>query len=114
MVYSRYFITLALMGFLHVGDVADALRPPFINATLFFGFFMLTDPPTSPAKVKDQLVFSFLVALIGTVVYGLFGGLMYLFVGLFIGNLYHLVKKRTYLNAIKDRQKMRQPNRISS
>ncbi|MDP4171096.1 MAG: RnfABCDGE type electron transport complex subunit D [Bacillota bacterium] len=89
------FLLLVLMGHFNIGDAVDALRPPFINATLFFGFFMLTDPPTSPAKDKDQLIFGILTATAGTVIYGLFGGLMYLFIGLAIGNLYYVLKKRT-------------------
>lgn len=89
------FIFLVLMGHFNIGDEMDALRPPFINATLFFGFFMLTDPPTSPAKNKDQIIFGFLTALAGTIIYALFGGLTYLFIGLCIGNLYYLQKKRS-------------------
>lgn len=45
------------MGILHAGDASDALRSPFINATLFLALFMLTDPPTTPAKVKGQTHF---------------------------------------------------------
>lgn len=92
------FVLLFLMGHFNVGDASDALRPPFINAALFFGFFMLTDPPTSPAKVKDQLIFGSLAAAAGTVVYGLFGGLMYLFIGLLLGNLYHFLKAWSAFN----------------
>lgn len=89
------FILLVLMGHFNIGDAVDALRPPFINATLFFGFFMLTDLPTSPAKEKDQVLFGVLTAAVGTVIYGMFGGLMYLFIGLCIGNLYYFQKKRS-------------------
>lgn len=88
------FLMLLVMGYMDIGNAPDALRPPFINATLFFGFFMLTDPPTTPAKVKEQLVFGFVTAFIGTIVYGIFGGLIYLFVALLIGNLYHFIIKR--------------------
>jgi Na+-translocating ferredoxin:NAD+ oxidoreductase RnfD subunit len=97
---GTYFILLFIMGIFNIGDAADALRSPFINASLFFALFMLTDPPTSPAKNKDQVVFGILSAVVGAVVYGLFGGLMYLFIGLLIGNLYHLLlKRRTSLRA---------------
>ncbi len=89
------FLLLLLMGYFHVGGEMDALRPPFINATLFFGFFMLTDPPTSPGKDKDQVLFGILTAVVGTVIYGFFGGLTYLFIGLIIGNLYSFYKKRS-------------------
>ncbi|BBH20112.1 hypothetical protein Back11_14570 [Paenibacillus baekrokdamisoli] len=94
---GTYFILLLIMGVFNVGDASDALRSPFINASIFFALFMLTDPPTSPAKDKDQVIFGILIAIVGAVVYGLFGGLMYLFIGLLIGNLYHFLKKRPYL-----------------
>jgi Na+-translocating ferredoxin:NAD+ oxidoreductase RnfD subunit len=89
------FLLLLLMGHFNIGDAVDALRPPFINATIFFGFFMLTDLPTSPVKDKDQVIFGLLTAVTGTIIYGLFGGLMYLYIGLCIGNLYYFLKKRS-------------------
>ncbi|AHV99651.1 RnfABCDGE type electron transport complex subunit D [Paenibacillus sabinae] len=92
--FAFYFVLQLLMGLYHAGDASDALRPPFINAALFFGFFMLTDPPTSPIKVKDQIIFGALSALAGSVVYALFGGLIYLFIGLLIGNLYKFLISR--------------------
>lgn len=98
------FVLLLFMGLLNIGDASDALRPPFINATLFFGFFMLTDPPTSPAKVKNQVIFGLLTGFLGTVIYGMFGGLTYLFIGVFIGNFYSYLNKRS--NASKNSIKM--------
>jgi Na+-translocating ferredoxin:NAD+ oxidoreductase RnfD subunit len=89
------FVLFALMGVFNIGDAVDALRPPFINATLFFGFFMLTDPPTSPAKDKDQVIFGFLTAAAGTIIYAVFGGLIYLFIGLCLANLFNTLKKRS-------------------
>ncbi|MBA2943759.1 RnfABCDGE type electron transport complex subunit D [Paenibacillus sp. CGMCC 1.16610] len=91
---SAYFLLLLLMGFMHVGEVADAFRPPFINASLFFALFMLTDPPTSPASNKDQVIFGVLSAIVGVGVYVFFGGLMYLFIGLLISNAYQVARSR--------------------
>ncbi|MCS7461502.1 RnfABCDGE type electron transport complex subunit D [Paenibacillus doosanensis] len=100
--FAVFFLLLLVMGVLHIGEASDALRPPFINATLFFGFFMLTDPPTSPAKVKDQIVFGIAVAVTGAVVYAIFGGLTYLFIGLLAGNIYHWLKARLPLQLSKE------------
>ncbi|MDU0204060.1 MULTISPECIES: RnfABCDGE type electron transport complex subunit D [Paenibacillus] len=91
---SAYFLLLLLMGFMHVGEAADAFRPPFINASMFFALFMLTDPPTSPVSNKDQVIFGVLSAIVGVVIYGFFGGLMYLFIGLLISNAYQVVRSR--------------------
>ena len=92
---GTFFVLLFLMGCFKIGGAADALRPPFINAALFFGFFMLTDPPTSPAKYNKQVVFGVLSAISGIIIYGLFGGLTYLFIGLFVGNIYSYYQKRS-------------------
>jgi Na+-translocating ferredoxin:NAD+ oxidoreductase RnfD subunit len=89
---SMYFLLLLLMGVMHVGEAADAFRPPFINASLFFALFMLTDPPTSPVSNREQVIFGLLSAIVGVVIYGFFGGLMYLFIGLLISNVYHVVR----------------------
>ncbi len=108
------FALLFVLGLLHFQNIPDAFRPPFINATLFFGFFMLTDPPTTPGRDKDQLIFSLVVSIIGTLIYGFFGGLMYLFIGLFIGNLMHVVKRRLDLKNIRVHQNMKHGKRMSS
>lgn len=109
---GTFFMLLLVMGYFHTGDAADALRPPFINAALFFGFFMLTDPPTSPAKYKNQVAFGFITAVAGIIVYGLFGGLTYLFIGLFMGNLYSYRNKRsTAKSAELKQQRIKQAQR---
>lgn len=89
---GTYVILLVAMAAIHVGlpsaTPADALRPPFINAALFLAFFMLTDPPTTPATLREQLQFAVVVASVSVVVYALVGGLAYLPVGLLAGNLW--------------------------
>ncbi|MDG0793933.1 RnfABCDGE type electron transport complex subunit D [Cohnella ginsengisoli] len=77
---------------LRTGGFYDALRPPFINAALFFAMLMLTDPPTSPAKTADQVLFGVIVGAAGSVIYGLFGGLIYLYIGLLAGNVYQALR----------------------
>ncbi|WML57412.1 RnfABCDGE type electron transport complex subunit D [Neobacillus sp. PS2-9] len=101
---GTFFVLLFFMGYFQVGDAADALRPPFINATIFFGLFMLTDPPTSPAKYKNQILFGVISAVSGIVVYGMFGGLTYLFFGLFMGNLYNYWNKRSVMKSAELKQ----------
>lgn len=112
---GTFFVLLFLMGIFHIGSAADALRPPFINAALFFGLFMLTDPPTSPAKYKEQVMFGLLSAVSGTIVYGIFGGLTYLFIGLLIGNLYSYRNKRsTSKSAERRKQRVKTSQRVLS
>jgi Na+-translocating ferredoxin:NAD+ oxidoreductase RnfD subunit len=101
---GTFFVLLFFMGYFQVGDAADALRPPFINATVFFCLFMLTDPPTSPAKFKNQILFGVISAISGIVVYGMLGGLTYLFFGVFMGNLYNYLNKRSVMKASELKQ----------
>jgi len=104
---GTFFVLLFLMGCLNIGSAADALRSPFINAALFFGFFMLTDPPTSPAKYNKQVMFGVLSAISGIIIYAIFGGLTYLFVGLFIGNLYSYYQKRSSSKGVGSRNQVK-------
>ncbi len=87
---GAYFAILAITGFLHWGHAAftpgDALRWPLINSALFMAFFMLTDPPTSPGKYKDQVWFGVITGVVGTLIYLLFGGLNYWLIALLVAN----------------------------
>ncbi len=87
---GTYFLLLTLAASLHLGNAAytpgDAMRIPLVNAALFLAFFMLTDPPTSPAHYGEQVTFSVLAAVVSVSVYLLFGGLSYLFIGLLVAN----------------------------
>ncbi len=91
--FSTLFLIFLAMGIFHYGDAFDAFRPPFINSALFFGLFMLTDPPGSPAKTRDQIIFGMITAIVGGIIYAKYGGLMYLFIGLLVGNLFHLLMR---------------------
>jgi Na+-translocating ferredoxin:NAD+ oxidoreductase RnfD subunit len=67
--------------------VGDIFRPPFVNMALFFGFFMVTDPPTSPVPFGEQLLFGVIVGTISYLTYMLGHGLYYLLVGVLAGNV---------------------------
>jgi Na+-translocating ferredoxin:NAD+ oxidoreductase RnfD subunit len=81
-----YFLLLFLMGAFHIGNASDALRVPYINTALFLAFFMLTDPPTSPAKDADQMWFGVITAIVSVAIYAVFGGLIFLLIGLLVAN----------------------------
>lgn len=92
---GTYFLLSLLMGILHYGDAADAIRTPFINSVLFLAFFMLTDPPTSPALYKDQIQFGAIAAVVSVVIYSVFGGLAYLLLGLLVANVWWFLVSKT-------------------
>lgn len=76
--------TAAFVG--DAGRAAEIFRAPDINAALFFAFFMLTDPPTSPARYRDQALFGIIVAVASCAIYLTIGALYFLPAGLLIGN----------------------------
>lgn len=91
---GTYFLVMLIMGLLQIGGAADALRPPFLNSTLFLAFFMLTDPPTSPAKYKDQVIFGVIAAVVSALIYVIFGWLGYLLVGLLAANVWQFQRSK--------------------
>lgn len=90
-VYLGLFL---LMGAFHWGAAGEIFRVPFINSALFLAFFMVTDPPTSPGKYREQLLFGSVAAIVSVGVNYAFGGLSFLLVGLLSANsLYALYNK---------------------
>lgn len=67
-------------------QVAEIFRAPDIEAMLFFACFMLTDPPTSPAKQPDQVWFGVAVAAASATAFLALGALWFLAGGLLVGN----------------------------
>ena len=66
--------------------VIEAFRVPYLNTALFFAAFMLSDPPTSPARYGDQLVYGAGVAMLSFAVQLAFHPQYFLLAGLLIGN----------------------------
>jgi Na+-translocating ferredoxin:NAD+ oxidoreductase RnfD subunit len=84
-----YFVLFTIAAFvLDPARVAEVFRVPDANAALFFAGFMLTDPPTSPVKTRDQLLYGVIVALASVAFFLLFGALWFLPGGLLVGNLW--------------------------
>lgn len=74
-----------------IGDpaqVADLFIAPDLHAVLFFACFILTDPPTSPARYRDQVVYGTLVAVAAYASYALMGVVFYLLAGVLVGNVW--------------------------
>lgn len=92
---GTYFGLLLVMAISHTGlpsdTPADALRVPFVNSALYLAFFMLTDPPTSPAAYRQQVLFGILAAVVATAIFATVGGLSYLLLGLLSANLWKVV-----------------------
>jgi Na+-translocating ferredoxin:NAD+ oxidoreductase RnfD subunit len=86
---GTYYLLFTIAAF--VGEprhVVEIFRAPDLHAVLFFAFFILTDPPTSPVKYRDQIVCAALVALVSFVVFETVGAAYYLLAGVLVGNVW--------------------------
>jgi Na+-translocating ferredoxin:NAD+ oxidoreductase RnfD subunit len=86
---GSYFLLFTVTAF--AGDpsrVSEVFRTPDLQAALYFAFFILTDPPTSPVKYKDQLIFGVMVAAVGYAAFEWIGAAYYLLAGVLVGNVW--------------------------
>lgn len=82
--YYLLFTVTAFLG--DPGRVAELYRPPDLHAVLFFGFVMVTDPPTSPPRYREQIVFGVIVAVVSYAFFQRVGAAYFLLAGLLAGN----------------------------
>jgi Na+-translocating ferredoxin:NAD+ oxidoreductase RnfD subunit len=86
---GAYFLLFTLTAFLgNPGKVAEIFRTPDLHAVLFFAFFILTDPPTSPVKYSDQAVCGLIVAVVSYAIFEGVGAAYYLLAGVLVGNIW--------------------------
>lgn len=86
---GTYFVLFTVTSF--IADprwVAEIYRLPDLEAALYFAFIILTDPPTSPAKYPDQLIFGVLVAGVSFAFFEWAGVVYYLLAGVLVGNVW--------------------------
>ena len=86
---GAYFLVFTVTAYL--GDprrVAEIFRSPDIEAVLFFALIILTDPPTSPARYRDQWICGIIVAAISYAVFEIFGAVYFLLAGALAGNVW--------------------------
>ncbi len=92
---ASYFLLFTVMAFVdEPRRVAEIFRAPDVNAVLFFACFILTDPPTSPVKARDQIACGVIVALASFAVFELTGAVHYLLSGVLIGNAWEAWRRR--------------------
>ncbi|HUX85500.1 MAG TPA: RnfABCDGE type electron transport complex subunit D [Chloroflexota bacterium] len=89
--YYALFTVSAFIG--NPAPVAEIFRAPDVNMAVFFAFFMLTDPPTSPARYRDQVKYSVIVAFASYLIFMVVGAVYYLPAGLLIGNAWESMRR---------------------
>ncbi len=98
-----YYLLITASAFLGRPEhVVELYRAPDLQAALFFAFFMVTDPPTSPPRHRDQLVYGLIVAVVSYAVFELIGAAYFLLVGLLVANVWE-AWRRARLRAASSR-----------
>jgi Na+-translocating ferredoxin:NAD+ oxidoreductase RnfD subunit len=109
---GSYFFLFTVTAFL--GDArktAEIFRTPDLQAVLFFAFFILTDPPTSPVKYPGQIVCGAIVAVAGYAFFELIGAAYYLLAGVLIGNLWEAWRRSSAFWASRKKPRDRSAHR---
>ena len=68
--------------------VFELYRTPDLQAALFFAFFMVTDPPTSPPEHRDQAVYGVITAVGSYLAFLTVGAVYFLLAGLLAANVW--------------------------
>ncbi len=93
---GAYYLLFTAAAF--TGDparVSEIYRTPDLQAVLYFSFFILTDPPTSPVGYPDQLIFAAIVAAASFAIFQWTGAVFYLLAGLLAGNAWESWRRTT-------------------
>ena len=86
---AAYFILFTATAFVsNPLPVAEIFRTPDAEAVLYFAFFILSDPPTSPAKYRDQIIYAVIVAIVSYALFEWLGVVYYLLAGVLVANIW--------------------------
>lgn len=98
-----YYLFFTVMAFVSAPvRVASIFRAPDLHAVLYFAFFILTDPPTSPVKYRDQLIFAVIVAVVSVAIFEWTSAVYYLLAGVLAGNIWE-AWRRVHLHRQRER-----------
>jgi Na+-translocating ferredoxin:NAD+ oxidoreductase RnfD subunit len=94
-----YYLLFTLTAFFgDPGRVSEVFRTPDAQASIFFAFIILTDPPTSPTKYPDQLWCGLITAAASYAIFRWVGAVYYLLAGVLLANVWEAwrrVSRRT-------------------
>ncbi len=88
-----YFGLFAVAAFFQPELVAEHFRQPFLAAALYFAFFMVTDPPTSPVPFHEQAWFGALTAFACFAIFEMTGAVYFLPAGLLVANAVYAARR---------------------
>jgi Na+-translocating ferredoxin:NAD+ oxidoreductase RnfD subunit len=91
--YYRCVTAAAFVG--EPAHVAELYRTPDLHAALYFALFMVTDPPTSPPRERDQLVFGLITGVVAFAAFQWIGAAYWLLAGLLVANGWEAWRRAT-------------------
>lgn len=84
-----HFALATIMAYAgRAAPMAELFRAPDVHMALFFAGFMATDPPTSPPRATDQVIFGLIAAVAGFALFMIVGAVYFLLGGLLVANLW--------------------------
>ncbi len=100
--YYALFTVAAFAG--NPLHVAEIYRAPDLQMALFFAFFMVSDPPTSPPKNRDQMVYGVIVGVMSFAAFEAVGAAYFLLAGLLAGNVWQAWRRWRTLRLLSPRR----------
>jgi Na+-translocating ferredoxin:NAD+ oxidoreductase RnfD subunit len=92
---GAYYLLFTVAAYAGFADKVQAIfRAPDLHASLYFAFFILTDPPTSPVRHREQIICGALVAVAAFAIFESIGSVHYLLSGVLVGNIWEAWRRR--------------------
>ncbi|MCX5768308.1 MAG: RnfABCDGE type electron transport complex subunit D [Gemmatimonadetes bacterium] len=84
---GSYYLLITLTAFaVNPAHVAELYRAPDLHAALYFALFMVTDPPTSPPRDRDQLIYGTGIGVVAYAAFMWIGAAYWLLAGMLVAN----------------------------
>ena len=97
---ASYFLLFTVTAYAgNALQVAEVFHTPDSEAALYFAFIILTDPPTSPVRYRDQAICGALVAAVSYLCFQLAGVVYFLLAGVLVGNLWEAWRRASRRSA---------------
>lgn len=93
---GSYYLLITVAAFAaNPAHVAELYRAPDLHAALYFAFFMVSDPPTSPPRDRDQLVYGAIVGVVSFAAFEWIGAAYWLLAGLLVANVWEAWRRHS-------------------
>jgi Na+-translocating ferredoxin:NAD+ oxidoreductase RnfD subunit len=83
-----------LSAMFSTGRLAEIFRAPDLHMVLFFALFILTDPPTSPPRTREQIIYGVMTAVATYAFFQLVGAVYFLLAGLTLANVWEAWRRQ--------------------